>query len=75
MYFTNIQWPRIKIATYFRWTSSMIREMSYSACRMGAYEPIKYQLGATQAQVRGHTTSHSNTFQAFAIVYRAGGVR
>ena len=30
----------------------MMREMSYSAVRMGAYEPIKYQLGATD---RHHT--------------------
>ena len=33
---------------------------------------VKIQM---QAQVRGATMRHSNTFQAFANVYRAGGVR
>ena len=52
MYFTIIKWSKIKIGTNFRWTASMMREMLYSACRMGACEPIKYQLGATD---RHHT--------------------
>ena len=55
MYFTIIKWSKIKIGTYFRWSASMMRGMSYSACKMGAYEPIKYQLGATD---RHHTALH-----------------
>lgn len=30
----------------FRLGASLLREASYSAIRMGAYEPIKWQLGA-----------------------------
>ena len=32
----------------FRWSASMMREGSYSTIRLGAYEPLKWQLGATE---------------------------
>lgn len=32
---------------FYRWTASMMRESSYSGIRLGAYEPLKWQLGAT----------------------------
>ena len=31
----------------FRWSASMMRESSYSTIRLGAYEPLKWQFGAT----------------------------
>ncbi|XP_067937004.1 mitochondrial substrate carrier family protein ucpB-like [Watersipora subatra] len=40
------------MAIWKGWSAAILREMSFSAIRMGAYEPIKYKLGGTD---KAHT--------------------